>query len=399
MTRASLSARLIAALAMALPMTAGPVAARPPAPGVPVISPKATRHLLERVADWQLQHLSDFSYLTPVGRTPDRRGWVQGVFWLGLSRFASQPGEARFARRIDALGTAEHWRIGDRKAIADDQLVGQVWLARFAATRDPAMIAPLRADLDRILANPPRTPLTWGPRGASGALACLPRWCWADALFMAPATWAGLSQATGNPAYLAYAVSELGATADLLYEPEERLFYRDSRFIAQRGAGGARIFWSRGNGWVLAGLANMLRVMPANSPERARIAAIFSAMAGRIAGLQRADGSWPTSLLEPDQPAGPETSGGALFVYAMAWGVKAGLLDPARFDAPIRHGWMRLVDAVAPDGRVGWVQPIGDAPHSPQASDTQLYGSGAVLLAGSALLDLYRGGTGTRSGH
>jgi len=383
-------ARFCSLLVLAAALAA-PAAARPAGSTGAATTSTETRALLDRVADWQLAHLGDFSYLSPVGRTADPRGWIQGVFWLGLSRLAAQPGEARYGTIIDRLGDQQAWRIGDRIAVADDQLIGRTWLARFEAKRDPRMIAPLRDAFDRILADPPRTPLTWGPLDDKGKLACLQRWCWADALFMAPATWAELSRVTGDPRYAAYAGSELRATIAFLYDPGERLFFRDSRFVMLRGVGGAKIFWSRGNGWVLAGLAETLRALPSDSPDRTVLIAIFKQMAGRIAQLQRPDGSWPSSLLEPGQPSTPETSGAALFVYAMAWGTNAGILDRAHFDRPIRKGWTRLTRAVADDGRVGWVQPIGDAPHTPQASDTQLYGSGAMLLAGTEILKLYAG--------
>lgn len=384
--------RSAATLALAFAIVLSPAASTRPAPAVEAssVSLRGTRALMQRVADWQLAHMQRFDYVHPVGRTPEPRGWVQGVFWLGLATWADQTHSDHYAAAVWRLGEAQDWRLGDRLYVADDHLIGQSYLRAFDRTHDARAIMPLRGAFDQILAHPPAVSLDYGPRDGAGALTCLPRWCWADAVFMAPATWAGMSRATGDPRYLAYAKAEVAATTQLLFDRQDHLFYRDSRFITRRGQGGAKIFWSRGNGWVLAGLANMLKAMPADDPGRATIAATFTAMAERIAGLQRADGSWPSSLLEPGQPATAETSGAALFVYALAWGVHAGILDRAAFDAQIRRGWHRLTQAVSADGRVGWVQQIGDAPQAPGPDDTQLYGSGAMLLAGAAMLELDR---------
>ncbi len=170
-------------------------------------------------------------------------------------------------------------------------------------------------------------------------------------------------------------------TTDYLYDKNEHLYYRDSRFFGQK------IFWSRGNGWVLAGLARVLQNMPADYPERPRYVALLREMSARIAALQQSDGYWRTSLLDAKAYPLPETSGTAFFVYALAWGVNEGLLDRAPYEPVIRKGWSALVRAVHPDGMLGFVQRIGDQPGSTSSSTTEIYGSGAFLLAAS---EVYR---------
>jgi len=88
------------------------------------------------------------------------------------------------------------------------------------------------------------------------------------------------------------------------------------------------------------------------------------------------------SLLAPEHsPA--ETSGAGFFVYGLAWGVNQGLLKDPKYPRSTRLGWAALAKAVGPDGKVGWVQQVGYAPDHVEADNTQLYGSGAVLLAAS----------------
>jgi len=209
------------------------------------------------------------------------------------------------------------------------------------------------------------------------------QWTWCDALFMSPPALAMASRATGDRRYLDFMDKMWWKTTDYLYDKEEHLYYRDSRFFSQRASNGRKIFWSRGNGWVLAGLARVLQEMPADYRDRSRYERLFREMASRIAGLQQSDGYWRSSLLDPDSLPLPETSGTAFYVYALASGVNQGLLERARFEPVIRRGWSAVVHAMQPDGMLGYVQHIDDQPGQTSPSGTEIYGVGALLIAGS----------------
>ena len=163
-----------------------------------------------------------------------------------------------------------------------------------------------------------------------------------------------------------------------------------ARYFDQRETNGAKVFWSRGNGWVLAGLARGLQYLPPDYPARPRFAALFKEMANRVAPLQRPDGYWRVSLLNPDAFPMPETSGAGFFTYALAWGVNAGLLDRTVFEPAVLNGWAALNRAVLPDGKLGYVQRVGAAPGDTSADETEVYGVGAFLLAGSEVHQLAR---------
>src|SRR5581483_3222197 len=148
--------------------------------------------------------------------------------------------------------------------------------------------------------DPPRVDLNFASTEGSDSIACLKRWCWSDALFMAPPTWLGLSGATGDRRYRVYALSEFWATTSFLYDPTERLYFRDSRFFELRDAKGRKVFWSRGNGWAFAGIVRMMQALPSDDPDCLRLQALFQEMAGRVKDLQKADGYWSSSLLAPE---------------------------------------------------------------------------------------------------
>jgi unsaturated rhamnogalacturonyl hydrolase len=333
-----------------------------------------------QVAAWQLGHMDRFDYTHGHRATPDPRGWVQGALLVGLTAFADRANDPALVQAIRDHGAGQGWNLGRRPLHADDHVVGQAWLWAYHRDRDPAQIAPLKARFDAILADPPHADLTF--IDGTENQPCQARWCWSDALFMGPAAWTGLTQATGDPRYAAYGDKEFWATTDWLLDKQEGLYYRDSRYFDRRDAQGRKIFWSRGNGWVYAGIVDILKTLPADHPSRPRYEALFRRMSDKLVTLQKPDGYWPPSLLAPENSP-PETSGTGFFVYGLAYGLNHGLLKGPQYQASVAKGWSALTAAVQPDGKLGWVQQIGYAPDHVAADDTQLYGVGAFLLAAS----------------
>ena len=366
----------ICALALAL-------AATSTARGAEETSRDDVLELASRVADWQLARMGATQGVTRFAEeTANPRSWQQGAFWVGMTHLADVTGKKRYAGTILKMGANNQWTPGKRTYHADDHVIAQsyLWAARHGAGSEA--IVPLRATFDAILAQPPVAHLSFVPSTDYESTPCLRRWCWCDALFMSPPAWVELSQQTGDARYADFAMAEFWATTDFLYDPAEKLFFRDSRFFERRDEKGRKQFWSRGNGWVFAGIANILDVLPADSPHRSRLEQLFREMAVRLATLQKADGYWPPSLLAPENSP-PETSGTGFYVYGLAWGVNHGLLDAAEYRRAIELGWAALVRAVAKDGRLGWVQQVSDRPESVAETDTQYYGVGALLLAAS----------------
>lgn len=341
----------------------------------------------ERVADWQLAHLDTAHKPTRPDDQASPRGWVYGTLFAGLQALADVA--PSYGDAVVAHGRRENWDLEVRTFHADDYLIGQSWVWAYERKRDPAMIAAVKTRLDSIIAASPKVPLEYGSNPPPYVeSACQQRWCWADSLFMGPQVFAALSRASGDPKYLAYADAEYWATVDFLFDKTEHLMARDSRFFSRRGAYGEKIFWSRGNGWVYAGLARMLQLLPAGHPSRPRYEALFREMSARLITLQKPDGYWPVSLLSPPANTPPETSGTAFYTYGLAYGVRTGLLTGQGYRDAATRGWSALVRAVQPDGRLGWVQQIGVGPDAVHAGDTQLFGVGAFLLAGSEMYTL-----------
>ena len=374
---------LLAALVLQGPVAVRAGEARAAAEGTPkkAMASSAALNIGARVANWQLNHLRRFDYVPESAYRHDTeatRDWIQAAFYIGLAAFADASHQRRFTDAILAHGKAEDWGFDDRPRHADADATGAVWIWAAQHTHDPTKLTPIKARFEAVLANPSTLSLEFSndPKPA-----CQDRWCWSDALFMAPPAWVALSGATGDVRYLAHADTEFWATTDFLYDKEKHLYFRDSRFITQRDAAGREIFWGRGNGWVFAGLARILSDLPKDYPSRPRYEVLFKQMAAKLVTLQGSQGYWPVSLLEPQQT--PETSGTGFFVYGLAWGVNHRVLPAREYRSSVERGWRALTAAVASDGRLGWVQRVGAAPDQVGPDDTQLYGVGAFLLAAS----------------
>ena len=321
---------------------------------------------MKKVADWQLQH-SEGRYNIQ---------WTFAALYDGFLAASKTTGDNRYRDRVLQIASDNHWELGPRFAHADDEAIGLTYLTLYADDPKLDEIAPTRDGMDKLLARPddPKKNLWW----------------WCDALYMAPPVLAQLSIATGDHRYLDFMNREWWITSGALYDPGEHLYFRDDRFLTMHEANGKKVFWSRGNGWVLAALALVLERMPADYPDRAKYEKQFKEIAERVAGLQQSDGLWRASLLDPGSYPNPEISGSGFFTYAMAWGIRHKLLDRKTYLPVLTKSWQGMLTHVYADGRLGSIQPIGGEPGKFKPSSSYVYGVGAFLLAGSELSQIAR---------
>jgi rhamnogalacturonyl hydrolase YesR len=346
-----------------------------------VVPGVGTRNIMRRVLQWQ----------TPLLKPS--KAWERGVMLAGITAAYKATQDPVYRYAAIAQGALNQWELGPRVRNADDQCVGQGYCELYLndyllkEKKNPQWIAALQKNLDAMIAVPEETKRL--------------DWNWCDALFMAPPAFAQLSIATGDPKYREFMHREWQRTTALLYDTNERLFFRDARYKPRdlspedtkkwREPNGKYIFWSRGNGWVLAGTARVLEYLPKDDPNRAVYENLLREMAARIAPLQGADGLWRASLLNPEAFPAPETSGTGLFCHAIAWGINHGVLDRATYEPVVRKAWKGLVDAVEPSGKLTMVQPGGDRPVKFPKQNSVEFGVGAFLLAGSEMVKLENG--------
>jgi unsaturated rhamnogalacturonyl hydrolase len=163
---------------------------------------------------------------------------------------------------------------------------------------------------------------------------------WIDDMFMITAVQAQAYRATGDRRYIDRAAKEMVVYLDSLQKPNG-LFYH---------APDVPFFWGRGNGWVAAGLSELLRSLPDDNPDRPRIMEGYRAMMASLVKHQDAGGMWHQLIDQPE--SWPETSCSAMFTFAMISGVKSGWLDQKMYAPAARKGWLAVIKYINEDGDI-----------------------------------------------
>ena len=308
--------------------------------------------------------------------------WNWATLWWGVSALGLSEPDSVYSDYVRKVG--EHFKWGWHKADpvgyhADLLCIGQAYLEQALSGRIGAdEIAGYRKMLDNIAFDAPATgdSLDWSEKR-------LRRWKWCDALFMAAPAFARMSSLTGDGRYRAFADSEFKATTDYLFNKEYSLYHRDSRYFGKKCANGKPMFWSRGNGWVFASIALMLRDMPESWPSRTYYLDLYHRMARAIRGCQTADGTWHSNLLSPDEDGGaPELSGTCLYLFGFLWGLNSGILSESEYGEVVDRAWGSVSATITPAGHLGFMQKMAAAPGATEKDNEEPYGVGAFLAAG-----------------
>jgi len=243
--------------------------------------------------------------------------------WYGALTFAALSKDAdlrdRLIKRFDPLlpnGT-DTGLIGRRPHV-DDEIFGIVPLEIAIQTKTASYLDYGKSSADRQW----EAPL---PDGLSGETRY-----WIDDMYMLTILQLEAFRATGDAVYRDRAAREMAAYLDKLQQPNG-LFYH---------APDVPFFWGRGDGWVAAGMAEMLRDLPADHPQRARILKGYRAMMDALVRYQGRDGMWRQLIDRED--AWPETSGSAMFTFALITGVKNGWLPDEKYALAARKGWIAV---------------------------------------------------------
>lgn len=333
-----------------------------------VFKKKNIKETMLKVTDWQLKN--------PKHKPND---WTNGAFYAGVVASYQTTKSKAILDSLVALGERTRWQPLDRYDHADDIAISQTYIDVYRIKKDKRMIQPTIDTVQKLRSVPGKEVQTHGIT-----------WWWCDALFMGPPTLIKLGVTLKDPSYFTYNDSLFKQTYNLLWNKNEHLFARDASYLVnEKGEGkreknGKLVFWSRGNGWVMGGLVRLLEEMPKKYPNRDFYVNIYKQMSERIVELQQEDGLWRASLLDPASYPGGEGSGSGFYCYALAWGINHGILDKGKYLPAVQKAWTGLNRLVSPEGRVGWVQPIGADPQKNFSAESwEVYGAGAFLLAGS----------------
>lgn len=357
------------------------------------------RLVVNDAASWQIKNMP------ARGRTPQYNpqytGWADGTFLGALAYWSEYDNSRNFVEWYENLAKELRWEVGHRSFnpandIAVALMYAKIWernpLPRYldaGKAKDRAefleLLAggwdPLIPTLERLdyqmKTYPDEDLLKQFPEAISET------WSWPDALYMAAPVYSIFANITGDNKYREFMDREFWATVSALYDEEEKLFHQEEGSKHLREPNGKKMFWGRGNGWVIGALSLVIDLLPEDHPTLPQYRTLFKEMMQRVTSLQQESGFWHSSMLDPESYPDPEASATGFFTFGLWWGINNGLLSEEEYLQPAVKAWKALVSTVHSDGMVGHVQSIGGRPALEVPSDaSEVYGTGAFMLAG-----------------
>jgi unsaturated rhamnogalacturonyl hydrolase len=316
--------------------------------------------------------------------------WTRGVYYEGL--MALHGLDPKRKNRQEYYNYAVEWgekhkwglRDGVKTRNADNQACGQTYIDLYLIDKKPERIKDIKESID-LMVNSDKSD----------------DWDWIDALQMAMPVFTRLGVLYNDNKYFdkmydLYSFSKYKHGGKGLWNSEDKLWWRDKDFVPPyQEPNGQDCYWSRGNGWVVAALVRTLEMLPKSDPHYNEYMQDYKDMVRALLPIQRSDGFWNVSLHDPNHFGGKETTGTALFVYGMAWGINNGFLSKEEYLPAVIRGWNAIEkDAVHANGFLGYVQGTGKEPKDGQPvshtskPDFEDYGLGCFLLAGSEIYKL-----------
>lgn len=371
---------LLTVAATALTMTAQSITAD----DVLDVTRKANNYFMAKYADPTIP--------TNVKKVRPSSLWTRAVYYEGLMALYEIDKDQRYIDYTDRWANFHQWtpRNGIKSCDADDQCCAQTYLIRYEQVKDEKMMAKVRENLDYQMQTPnDKKNATAKTKGTQPSL--YGWWTWIDAIQMAMPVYMQMYRLTGETKYRDHGMAmyrwsrnECGGG---LFNVKDGLWWRDADYVPPyKEPDGKDCYWSRGNGWVYAALVRCMNELPKKSKEYKELKKDFLMMSEGLLKCQREDGFWNPSLVSSNY-AMPETSGTALFLYGMAWGIRQGYLKEKVYRPACDRAWAAMVKtAVHRDGFLGWMQGTGKDPSAGQplsydkVPDFEDYGTGCFLL-------------------
>ena len=336
----------------------------------------------QKVNDYFMAKYADPTLPTNVKKVRPSSLWTRAVYYEGLMALNDIDPQQRYMDYTDRWASFHQWtpRNGIKTCDADDQCCEQTYLMRYTQNKNEKILSTTLQNLDQQMerANPKNSSIYgW--------------WTWIDAIQMAMPVYMQVYKITGEEKYRDHAMqmyrwsrNECGGG---LFNEKDGLWWRDADYVPPyKEPDGKDCYWSRGNGWVYAALVRCMNQLDKKDKAYKELKKDFLMMSEGLKKCQREDGFWNPSLVSTNY-AMTETSGTALFLYDMAWGIRNGLLKAKDYREACDQAWAAMVKtSVHSDGFLGWMQGTGKDPSDGQplsytrVPDFEDYGTGCFLL-------------------
>jgi unsaturated rhamnogalacturonyl hydrolase len=316
--------------------------------------------------------------------------WTRAVYYEGLMALHAVDQQKEYYDYALQWGEKHKWglRGGIKTRNADNQCCGQTYIDLYLLDnkQHPERVRDIKASIDSMKLTTK-----------------VDDWNWIDALQMAMPVFVKLGNLYNDTSYFSrmyemYAFSKYKQGGNGLYNPADKLWWRDKDFVPPyKEPNGEDCYWSRGNGWVVAALVKTLEALPKTDPHYNEYLQDYKDMLSALLPVQREDGYWNVSLHDANHFGGTEVSGTSLFIYGMAWGINNNVIDKKTYITSITKAWNAMTkESVHSDGKLGFVQGTGKEPKDGQplgydkTPDFEDYGLGCFLLAGTEIYKMSR---------
>jgi len=356
----------------------------------------------QRANDYFMAKYEDPTVPTNVNRIRPSSLWTRAVYYEGLMALYEIDPQQRYIDYTDRWASFHQWmpRNGIGTNDADDQCCAQTYLERYIQSGGEEKIIHVKENLEQQMVTPNKKDGT-NQKTKTTINSLYGWWTWIDAIQMGMPIYFQMSKITGDHRYIDHAMKMYTWSRDTLagglFNVKEGLWWRDKDYVPPyKEPDGQQCYWSRGNGWVYAALVRCMNYASPKDKVYKLLKRDFVLMSAALLKCQREDGFWNPSLVSTNY-AMKETSGTALFLYGMAWGIQKGYLKASVYQPVCERAWTAMVrDAVHPDGFLGWMQGTGKDPSAGQPlsytkiPDFEDYGTGCFLLGAAEYYKLLK---------
>lgn len=376
----------------------------------------------KKANDYFMKKYEDPTVPTNVKKIRPSSLWTRAVYYEGLMALQAVDPQQRYIDYALTWADFHKWtpRNGVTTCDADDQCCAQTYYELLPYLKDNSSangnekefgikkLENVIANLEHQMQTPNTKKQTTTPKAKTQVSSLYGWWTWIDAIQMAMPLYVQIYKLTGDKRYLKHGMKMYrwsrnecgrgeGNPKKGLFNTDEGLWWRDADYVPPyKEPDGKQCYWSRGNGWVYAALVRCMNLLPKKSKEYKELKKDFLLMSEGLRKCQREDGFWNPSLVSTNYEM-KETSGTALFLYGMAWGIEQGYLKADVYRPICDRAWAAMAkDAVHHDGFLGWMQGTGKDPSAGQPlsydkiPDFEDYGTGCFLLGATEYYKLIK---------
>lgn len=296
-----------------------------------------SRYLMQKIID-----LCD--YLVKAWKPESLRwGWGEGLFTYALTELDAYLGEDRYLPFVKNY-CDYHSSKGPSVDCSDTAAPGLTSYAMYKRTGDlrykelTDKVIYYIENANKILEDAPNH------FGFSKDAATYPQSIWVDSLMMFSVFTARYGAENKNDNMVNYAARQPASYAKYLMDKQDNLWYH-SYWVKQKTHYPRRkLYWGRGNGWIIMSFPMILEQIGSNNKNSAEIIEIYKKTSDALLSYQREDGAFETVFNKVGKTY-RELSATALIAGGWLYGINLGILE-SKFLEPALKAYKLCIDSL-----------------------------------------------------